>query len=223
MITGQTTEILEAATNEALRAVSRWLDENGLTLSKNKTEAVILTTKRAYEKPRLQIDGIPIEVKEKLRYLGVELSQILGFRKHIEKVSAGAISTASSLTRLMPNIGEATQLKRKLLATVIHSQLLYAAPIWANDLEFKRLVDPKCVDCLFQRDDAEHAIFHCDRLWSLRRALEVDIGLQFEPDTIVDVMLQSKGKWNTIQKFLNKILSKREEERKRQQEEALII
>jgi len=51
--TGQTTEVLEAATNEALRAVSRWLDDNGLTLSKNKTEAVILTTKRAYEKPRL--------------------------------------------------------------------------------------------------------------------------------------------------------------------------
>jgi len=338
---GQTTEILEAATNEALRAVSRWLDENGLTLSKNKTEAVILTTKRAYEKPRLQIDGTPIQVKEQLRYLGVELSQILGYRKHIEKASAKAVSTASSLARLMPNIGGATQLKRKLLATVVHSQLLYAAPIWANALEyeinvktilrpqrtialrvamayrtvstqaivvvagflpahlmarerqrryrdripeeearedtyikwqqewdtadtgrwtrrlikdvkkwstrkhgmvdfhttqmltghgcfgeylhrFRRLVDPKCVDCLFQRDDAEHAIFHCDRWWSLRRALEVDIGMQFEPDTVVDAMLQSKGKWNTIQKFLNKILSMREEEeRKRQQEEAL--
>jgi len=37
-----------------------------------------------------------------------------------------------------------------------------------------------------------------------------------------DAMLQSKEKWNTIQKFLNNILSKREEEeRKRQQEEVL--
>lgn len=89
---------------------------------------------------------------------------------------------------------------------------------------FKRLADPKCVNCLFQRDDAEHAIFHCDRWWSLRRALEVDIGLQFEPDTMVDAMLQSKVKWNYIQKFLNKILSKREEEEiKRKQEEALLI
>ncbi|KAF0737175.1 Reverse transcriptase domain-containing protein [Aphis craccivora] len=88
--------------------------------------------------------------------------------------------------------------------------------------KFKRLAYPKFVDFLFHRDDAEHAIFYCDRWWSLRRALEVDMGLQFEPDTMVDVMLQSKEKWNTIQKFLNKILSRREEEeRKRQQEEAL--
>jgi len=73
--------------------------------------------------------------------LGVELSQVLGFKKHIEKASAKAISTSPSLARLMPNIGGATQLKRKLLATVIHSQLLYAAPIWANDLEFERNVN----------------------------------------------------------------------------------
>lgn len=73
--------------------------------------------------------------------MGVELSQILGFRKHIEKTSARTISTASSLARLMPNIEGATQLKRKLLATVIYSQLLYAAPIWANDLVFERNVN----------------------------------------------------------------------------------
>jgi len=77
-------------------------------------------------------------VKEQLRYLEVELSQILGFRKHIEKSSAKAITTASSLARLMPNIGGATQLKWKLLATVINSQLLYAVPVWANDLEYVR-------------------------------------------------------------------------------------
>jgi len=52
----------------------------------------------------------------------------------------------------------------------------------------------------------------------------VDIGLQFKPDTSVDMMLRSKEKWNTIQNFLNKIMSKREEEkRKRQQEEALML
>lgn len=34
--TGQTTEILEAATNKALKAVNRWLANNSLTLSKIK-------------------------------------------------------------------------------------------------------------------------------------------------------------------------------------------
>lgn len=106
--TSQTTQILEEVKNEALQEVSRWLDENGLTLSKNKTEAVILTTKRVYGKPKLQIDGTPIQVKEQLRYLEVELSQVLGFRKYIEQASAKATSTVSSLARLMPKIGGAT-------------------------------------------------------------------------------------------------------------------
>jgi len=139
--TGQTAQILEEATNEALDAVCKWLEGRGLTLSKSKSEAVILTTKRGYEKPKLQIDGIPIKVKDQIRYLGVEISQIRGFKKHIEKASLKATSTASSLARLMPNVGGATQCKRRLLASVVHSQLLYAAPIWANELIHERNVN----------------------------------------------------------------------------------
>jgi len=45
--TGKTTHILEEATNEGLKVVSRWLDENGLTQSKSKTKAVILTTQKS--------------------------------------------------------------------------------------------------------------------------------------------------------------------------------
>jgi len=36
------------------------------------------------------------------------------------------------LARLMPNIGGATQLKWKLLGTVVHNQLLYAEPIYGH-------------------------------------------------------------------------------------------
>lgn len=61
--TSQTVQILEEVANEALKAVSRWLDKNGLTLSKHKTKAVILTIKRVYKKPKLQIDGTPIQGK----------------------------------------------------------------------------------------------------------------------------------------------------------------
>lgn len=43
--TGRNTEILVLVTNEALDAVVEWLEDTGLTLSINKTEAVILTSK----------------------------------------------------------------------------------------------------------------------------------------------------------------------------------
>lgn len=37
---------------------------------------------------------------------------------------------AAALSRLMPNIGGSAQWKRRLLASVVESQLLYAAPVW---------------------------------------------------------------------------------------------
>lgn len=59
---------------------------------------------------------------------------------------------------------------------------------------FKRFADLKCVYCQFSNGDAEHAIFKCNRWWSVRKTLEEDIGMLFEPETIVEAMLECKRK-----------------------------
>lgn len=82
---------------------------------------------------------------------------------------------------------------------------------------FKRKDDPKCVDCLAPRDDAEHAIFRCDRWWKQRRELEVRIDRAFEPEAVVDAMLASQENWNAVGDFVNHILSRREEEERARQ------
>lgn len=48
---GRTTEWLEIA-NNALATVESWMEDNGLHLLAAKTEAVMLTSKRAYTRPR---------------------------------------------------------------------------------------------------------------------------------------------------------------------------
>lgn len=256
------------------------------------------------------LNGIKIDNKEQIRYLGVELSRVWGFRKHIEKAAAKASSTASNLARIMPNVGGASHKKRKIFGAIVYSQTLYAAPIWAHALEFdinkstllkpqriialriamgyrtvsteailvvagiipahlmalerlkshkdrtrkdtsreesftkwqdewnetktgrrtrrmipdvkkwatrehgeinfhltqmltghgcfreylhrfKRTADTMCVDCFAPRDDADHAIFHCDRRWRQRRDLEVMMEKALEPEVIVDFMLKN--------------------------------
>lgn len=67
-----------------------------------------------------------------MRYLGVELHRILGFKRYI------AMTDALSLSRLMPNIGGSRQRKRK---SVVNSQLLYASPVWVNALMYDSYVD----------------------------------------------------------------------------------
>ncbi|KAF0721016.1 Reverse transcriptase domain-containing protein [Aphis craccivora] len=72
---------------------------------------------------------------------------------------------------------------------------------------FKKLDEAICVDCKSLIDDAEHATFHCDRWWSSKRALEVDISKPTEPETVVDEMIQNKEIWRAVKKFVDMVMS----------------
>jgi len=136
--TGKTTCLLERAMNDSLEMVAAWMAKHGLTLSSSKSTAVMLTTKRGYVKPTFRINGVEIALSDSVRYLGVQLSSVLGFGKHVETASDKAMNTVSALTRLMPNVGGPSTEKRKLLATVVQSQLLYASPIWFSALRHEK-------------------------------------------------------------------------------------
>lgn len=138
--TGRNTRILEVTMDRALAAVSEWMAANGLRISTQKTEAVVLTTKRGYEEPSFTIDGEVIRPKQELKYLGIVLSRSLGYRAHLQAAAFKASNTANALARLLPNVGGSRHTKRKLLATAVHSQLLYAAPVWVGAMVFDRNV-----------------------------------------------------------------------------------
>jgi len=88
--TGHNTWHLERNMNDALQMVVAWMALQGLTISSTKSTAVMLTTKRRYVKPVIHINGTVIELSDSVRYLGIRLSSVLGFRKHIEVVSEKA-------------------------------------------------------------------------------------------------------------------------------------
>lgn len=61
-----------------------------LSLLVEKTEAVVLTTKRKYELPKLNISGAEVDIKNHITYLGVKLHRVLSVRAHVEAVAAKA-------------------------------------------------------------------------------------------------------------------------------------
>lgn len=113
--------------------------DNVFSISSGKSAAVILTTKRRYGKPVFTYNGEHIELNTEYTFGTIEyhLSSVLGFGKHIEVVSGKAQQTASALSRLMPNIGGSCTAKRKLLTSVVHSQLLYAVPVSQGALAYE--------------------------------------------------------------------------------------
>jgi len=83
---------------------------------------------------RITIGGYQVTTCEILKYLGLQLDIKWSFSAHTNTVAAKAGKVAQNLNRIMPNISAAKSRKRKLLSNVVHSILLYGAPIWAQDM-----------------------------------------------------------------------------------------
>jgi len=58
----------------------------------------------------------------------------------------------------------------------------------------------------------EHAVYDCDRWWRNRRELEVTIGTDISPETVVNRMLESRRNRVTINGFIDHILFTKEED-----------
>ncbi|KAE9537402.1 hypothetical protein AGLY_006425 [Aphis glycines] len=128
----KTGALLENAVNPVLELIDAWMREKGLELAHQKSEAVLLTRRRAYTPPNLFIGGHQIGLRPSLRYLGVFLDQRMTFSVHVTTVAKKAARSAAALSRLMSNTKGPCQSKRRLLASVVESQLLYAAPTWID-------------------------------------------------------------------------------------------
>lgn len=84
LATERNTSMLEQAINKAFAVVSNWIETNSLKL---KTEAIVMTNKKAYNQPLFMINGVYLTIKEELRYLVRVLSKNLGFKRYLETAS----------------------------------------------------------------------------------------------------------------------------------------
>lgn len=132
-----TADLIEIIANDSLSRCNRWLWRNGLQLAVPKTEAILVTDRRVFKIPKLRLQDSEITLKRSLCYLGVQLDDTLGFGQHVRNIRDKALRTASSLARIMPNCGGPKPHIRKLINSVVHSQLLYAAPTFTRALNTK--------------------------------------------------------------------------------------
>lgn len=138
-VVAETEHILMYKADTALQRVAEWLEARQLKLAPDKSEAVLLTTKRKIAPICFTILGTPIRLSKAVKYLGVWLDTKLTFAEHVKKTTEKVEKTITALTSLMPNIGGPRASKRKVMASVVHSQILYAAPVWHTVTQNKKL------------------------------------------------------------------------------------
>ncbi|XP_033221161.1 uncharacterized protein LOC117175561 [Belonocnema kinseyi] len=113
--------------------------EKETPVSTRKKEAIFLTTKRKISPISFNVQEVDIYPQKSLKHLGVWLDTKLTYKEHIDKTVEKAEKTMTALASLMPNTRGPRASKRKVLVSVIHSQLLYAALIWHKAIENNKL------------------------------------------------------------------------------------
>lgn len=137
VLVGKHIEDIQHMFAETVGIVEKWMSTVGLQLAAHKTEALLVTKRKVQEYITLHIGDVEIISKDEIRYLGVTIDARLCFKQHITNVAKKAANVSMALTRLMPNIGGPRPCRRKLLSTVAHSIILYAAPCWVKALSKK--------------------------------------------------------------------------------------
>lgn len=135
IVRGRTEEDLRRKTNLALNRINEWIKSKDLKLAPHKTEAVVLVGRQKLKTLEIQIENTHIITVETLKYLGVTFSRNNSMAKHVEYIASKASNIAKQLGRILPNQGGASLKRRRLIATVIYSIVLYAAPIWGDILK----------------------------------------------------------------------------------------
>lgn len=138
VITARTAERMEELANKTMEKITHWMVKNKLKIAPEKTEAVILVGRRTLKELSFTVGKNRIQTREKTRYLGVILNRNMSMTEHIKFLRDKTIEAGRQINMLMPNTAGPRSSKRKLLVTVIHSIVLYAAPIWAEALKYQR-------------------------------------------------------------------------------------
>ena len=77
-------EDVQLYTNETIRTIKLWLESAKLKLAEHKTEAVLISSKRATEVLKIRVGSIEIASVDAIKYLGVIIDSRLNFKRHTD-------------------------------------------------------------------------------------------------------------------------------------------
>ncbi|XP_030754182.1 uncharacterized protein LOC115880977 [Sitophilus oryzae] len=121
----------------AAYTIKNKLDEMGIELATNKTEMVILAGRQKMEEVEFSWCNTNIKSTRAVKYMGVWLDKDARMTTHIRKLQEKTEAIIKQLSRVMPNLKGPVAEKRRTLASVVSSTILYASPIWERALKYK--------------------------------------------------------------------------------------
>lgn len=129
--------MLEERTSLVLSHIRMVLESMGLHLANHKTEATIIRGWERCKQMEIRIDETPVHISRSLKYMGIHISSNWKFHMHINAIKTKTQEMIKQLTRITPKLEGPRAIKKRLLASAVHSTMLYGAPIWESAVAHK--------------------------------------------------------------------------------------
>lgn len=119
--------------NLALRRVQEAIDGLGLQLCPQKSTAMIVSQQRTSipGDTVFKLNDLTIAPVTQVKYLGVTIDNNLNFNAHAKRVCAAATCALNALGAIL-SAENVRMARRRVIATVIESKLLYGSEIWLH-------------------------------------------------------------------------------------------
>ena len=104
-------------------------ENSSLKMAPEKTEALLVTDRRSFKYLEILLGEHEVAWRKNMKYLPVQLHWRLSFDVHLQIATTKATQCGVNLARPKPNIGGPREAKRRLMASVVQSKLLYATPV----------------------------------------------------------------------------------------------
>lgn len=136
VVTGRSARELVSRTNEVLARVVAKMEELGLEIAREKTEAVMLSSSHQVKEVTLSVGGVDVITSETVKYLGVYISRNGRMGQHIKEAGRKCSALTGAICGLLPLKEGPRATTRTILAKAAQGALLYGAPCWENELRF---------------------------------------------------------------------------------------
>nr|XP_041633309.1 uncharacterized protein LOC121503173 [Drosophila kikkawai] len=124
----------EELCDRSISRINLWLSSVGLQLAPQKTEAMLVSSRKKVEVATIRVCGASIRSSRAIKYMGVMIDTRLSFREHLAYASTKATTAVRAVGRLMLNHRGPKQASRLLLSSVARASMFYASPVWGHVL-----------------------------------------------------------------------------------------
>ena len=115
--------------NTDLKSITHWLLANKISLNSSKTELIIFRKKNKHiPKFKIKLNGIKLQPKNEIKYLGLIFDYHLSFEKHIQIMNA-KLKRANNLLAISRHYLPPNLLKQ-IYYSQFHSHITYGCQLW---------------------------------------------------------------------------------------------